>query len=64
MIIVKYKFDHTLEDLLPVFNDDFIEYSIIDEVNQEDNTTIRRIDSEYTPSQMLFRNSKYRTYIY
>ena len=53
MIIAKYKFDKTIfENCMPIFNEDFADYTITD--NEENNIITRTIESDILPTKMTF----------
>ena len=51
-VIAKYKFNNTLYDLIPEFNDEFTDYTYTDEVNG--NETTRTIESNNLPTMIRF----------
>ena len=54
MIVVKYKFNpSTYENYLPVFNSEYTDYTTSD-VNNEDGTITRTIESDSLPTSMRF----------
>ena len=56
-LILQYKFDASINiDLIPEFNEEFINYEIVDETH--DNITNRIIYSSYLPSKISFEEQK------